>query len=223
MSQTKERELGYRFEHFADPHAVGYRAVDLNIYSVPTEQHFDPDHVVVPTVNGEGTIAHTSIVHPWHGKAFYQLAFGNIYIRDRKGRVVELFMLGGAARITPADGHTHCHITSTVPIFHLASPIGATDENRDSAIVDEIEALFAKRRVHWLKNDIGYEQRLTSLNPRTLYVASLKAVQDQLTAMPSSTHGEHYYTTLHRVHKALADMEARGVYLDHIPDFETLI
>lgn len=223
MDSYADRELGYRFEPFADPHAVGHRSLILNVYSVPTEQHFDPDHVIAPTVDFGGTITYTTLVHPWHGKKHYQIAFGNIYIRDRKGKVIEAFTLGGRIQISAAGGHTHCWITSSAPIFHLASAVGVTDDSHDSAIVNEIEALFAKRRVHWLRDDAGYEQRLTSLDPRVLYVASLKAVRDHLATMPSSGRGEHYYATVHRLHTALAAVESQGVNLEQIPDFETLI
>lgn len=223
MVSYEERELGYRFEPFADPHAVGHRSLAVNIYSVPTEQHFDPDHVIAPTVDSGGTITHTTLVHPWHGKEHYQIAFGNIYIRDRKGKVIEAFTLGGRMQISAAEGHTHCRITSSAPIFHLASAVGVSDDSHDTVIVNEIEALFAKRRVHWLRDDTGYEQRLTSLDPRVLYVASLKAVGDQLDSMPSLGRGEHYYETVHRLHTALAAMVSQGVNLEQIPDFETLI
>jgi len=223
MDGSAGREFGYQFESFADSHAVGYRALSVAIYSVPTEQHYDPEHVIAPTVDRGGTITRTTFVHPWHGHEHYRIAFGNIHIRDRKGKVVEAFTMGGGAQISVAGDHTRCRITSPAPIFHLVGVLGVSDERHDSAIVDKIEALFARRRVHWLRDDAGYEQRLTSLDPRTLYVASLKAIRDQLASAPSSVRGQRYSVTIRRIRAALTAMEAQGVNLDQTPDFETLI
>ena len=223
MSLVSDDELGYEFEPFTMSGNEGYDALVVNVIRVPTERHFDPDHVDIPVYATDNSIHHLVVSHPWHGKAQYRVAVGHVVIRDRKNKVVEAFTCGGELHIDVYPERTRCLITSSAPIFELVSQMGDSTESYDSILVAEIETLLARRRVRWGLNDFGYQQRLAETDPLLLYATALYAIEEQLLAMPSRSRGLRYQRLLATVHRAQRAPLLSRLPAESLPLFENLI
>ncbi len=221
MDTYAEFDLGYWFESFDDQDALGHRALNVNVYRTPTGRHFDPDRLAFPTVNAGGALTNVTITHPWRGRDRLRVVVGDIIIRDRRQKRVEAFTFGGEATFRLLPDRTYCSFTSPVPFLQRAPGVSMHDP--DSVLVEEIEALLARRHAAWRGDDAGFAQRLAAMDPTVLYVASLKALEAYFAAMPAGQRGRHYRRVTRRLHKGLAFLQAQGVEVERIPVLETLL
>ena len=210
MEQNGIPDWGYVFYPASSPLASAHARIEVNICAVPTELHYDPERLTVPVVDHSGAIQQVTISHPWHGKHQLRLASGYIVVRDRKEKVVEAYTAGGQIDISVSSACTCCQITSPAPLYRLESESGAGPESAAAAVVDKIEALLAVRRARWGANDLGFEQRLTSIEPSDLYAAGLHSIQTQLDQVPAHLRGARYQTMARGVDAAILSAKESG-------------
>ena len=221
MDTYAEFDLGYWFESFDKSDALGYRALDVNVYHTPPGHHFDPERVTFPTVNVGGALTTATITHPWRGRGSLPLAVGDIILRDRRQKRVEAFTFGGDVTLHVFADRTYCRFTSPVPFFQRSSH--AHGEDGGSVIAAEVEALLARRRAAGHGDDAGFSRRLAAVEPTVLYVATLKALEAHFVAMPASQHGRHYRRIIRDLHRGLAFIRDQGVNVDRVPALEMLL
>jgi hypothetical protein len=195
-------ELGYEFTPFPSPEEIGYQLLTVNIFSIPTEEHYDPERMDLIVFTADGNMRRMAITHPWHNRKDYQLAVGHIILRDRKAKVVEAFTCGGELQITDLPACTCCRITSPAPIFAIVSELDETANGSESSLVIELESWLARKRVKWGLNDGGYAEYLATVDPLALYAAGLQAIEHQLQTVPAKVRGDHYRRLLAQVRKA---------------------
>jgi hypothetical protein len=229
MSERKSidsgRELGYDFHDVGDRGEPGRGQLDINIPRRPTELHFDPEQVAFPVMAVDGTVQRMTVTHPWRGPRESRLCAGRIVLRDRKGKVVEAYSFGGTLWLDSDATRTCCHVESPVPILRLTGPLDAEGDSTsmDTMLVEEFEAVLAKCRVHWGRDDVGFDRTLASISPDILYAAALGAIDTRLQAVPGRFHDDSYLQTAYRVRSMIRTMQAGGQLPKTLPCLDDLI
>jgi hypothetical protein len=215
-------EWGYVFYPGPSPYFSAHSKLDVNICAVPTDQHYDPQTLTVPVIRQDGALQNMIIAHPWRGSHHLRVGCGRIVIRDRKNKTVEAYSLGGDLEILVSSSCTCCHLTSPVPLFRLGIENGSP-EGVATSLVDKFEALVAIRRVHWGTNDLGFQQRLTSIDPPLLYAAGLQSIRSELEHTPSKRRGARFYETVHALDAAMDNARQTGRWPPAPPTLDELI
>jgi hypothetical protein len=223
MEQNGIPKWGYVFHRASIAQQAAYVQLDVNIPDRPTEQHYDPERLTIPTIDPSGAILPLTVVHPWHGKELYALSPGRVVICDRKGKLVEAAIAGAELAITGSPHCTCCRINSPVPLYRLAGESGAGPESVATAIVDKIEALIAICRVRWGRNELAFQQRLTGIDPIDFYAASLHSVQASLDRTPSTQRGQRYQIMVRALHIAIEGAKGSGIWPVHVQYLEELL
>jgi hypothetical protein len=209
MEQLAVPEWGYVFYPGPSPNFYAHPQIDVNICAVPTDLHYDPERLIVPVIRQDGALQKTIISHPWRGNHHLRVGYGRIVIQDRKNKIVEAYSLGGDLEIKVSSTCTCCRLTSPVPLFRLGVANGSP-ENVASSVVDKFEALVAIRRVRWGANDLGFQQRLTSIDPSDLYAAGLQSIRSELEHIPSNRRGMRFHETAQAVDAAIYEARESG-------------
>ncbi len=222
MEQLAAPEWGYVFYPGPSPKFSAHSQLDVNIGAVPTDQHYDPEQLVVPVIRQDGALQNTIIYHPWRGRHHLRVGCGRIVIRDRKNKTVEAYSLGGDLEISSLPNCTCCRLTSPVPLFRLGIDNGSP-ESVAASLVDKFEALVAIRRVRWGTNDLAFQQRLTSIDPPVLYAAGLQSIRSDLEHVPSNRRGARFHQTVRAVDAAMDNARESGRWPAASPTLDELI
>jgi hypothetical protein len=208
-------ELGYYFPPSNDLETLGPGRLEVNLYHQPTQQHFDPENAVFLVVEPDGEVKHVTLVHPWHGLTEFRVCPGRITLEDRRGKTMHAFSLGGCLEITGHPDHTHCVLTSTVPVAELAE-----SQTTLGLLVTEFEALLARKQAEWGRDEAGFRRRLATIDPLTLLVAGLAAVQEGLRGMPLI---ESRQRTAHAIRRAIHALQQAGHWPAVPPSLDDLL
>ena len=145
----------------------------------------------------------------------YQVCAGRIILHDRKNKVVEAFSLGGVLEITVHDTHTSCCLISSAPIVHL------TDiQDVPTNLASEFEVLLAQLEARWGRDESGFKKKLANIEPLTLFVAGLMAIQARLHKLPATTTQRQ---SLHAIDEAIKMMQTNGNWPASIPILTDLL
>ena len=179
-------DFGYLFLG-ETPWGVGVTTLEVHVVHLPTERHFDPNRIRFPIATvfeGIWSLEHLTVTHPWQQATTYQAAPGRIELRDRKDKVVEAFSFGGQLTVSRQPSFTRCVLHSYAPILELSESIHSGPTTEVTLFIEELEALLARSRAQWGREAAGYETRLLSIEPQTLFAAGWMGIVRQLHAMP---------------------------------------
>ena len=172
-------DLGY-YIHPADQiNSDWYWQLDINLCQHPTNEHFDPERIDIWIVEKGGDVTHTSISHPWRRQIQLRIFPGRVILHDRKGKVVEAYSFGGSLEIASEVTCTRCQLSSPAPIVEL---VNSLDE--ETILVAEFEALLACFEAQWTGDKQGFDRKLATIEPFTLFIAGLVAVQERVRRLP---------------------------------------
>ena len=174
-------DLGYTFYPPRNHHDPGHPRLDIFLRPSPTELHFDPEKVELLVVSPKEDFDNLVVSHPWTGIRDYRILPGRILIRDRLDKTAKAFTFGGQLEIHPEEKQTVCTIQSGAPILSLTI-------ERSVAVVlaEEVEIILAERRAARATDLSGFEDRLKSIDPLSLYLASLNTLRLRYKKFPSS-------------------------------------
>jgi hypothetical protein len=215
---VSDEQLGYLFHGEEHPSALGPLELTVNLLARPTHQHFDPEEATFPVADLHSGIDQMEIVHPWHRKKTFQVCAGRIFLRDRLDKTVEAFSFGGDLTIEAGEKLTTCHLRSPAPIIALTAV-----QSLSVIFVSTVESLLARRRVAWECDDIGYEHRLASIAPDTLFAAALAAAARHLDHFPVEVRSEHYWHHAAALDTAIQRMKADGSWPSPTPSLDDLM
>lgn len=215
-------ELGYVFWPIQYPHSLGHPRLDITLSNVPSNLHFDPKEVhlyITPSLDKTQpkSIEHLKISHPWTHRTSYRVAPGMLFIEDRKGKKVEAYSFGGNLQIKSDDATTKCIIESEAPILEIieTNPVVMM-------LVEEVEIIFAKRRVIWAHDREGFEARLADIHPELLYASCLV----ELRAKFNSSHisdGTGFYEFIKSIDREMRSRVQEGLWPDKVPSISEIL
>lgn len=210
-------ELGYVFYPASNPHALGHPRVDVNLYDLPTGEHFDPQEMTLPVDDPIQGVGQLTLYHP-ADPGPYRVCIGRIAIIDHLKKEVEAFSFGGVLETNRYENHSLCSLTSSAPIFDMGRY--AEDE---FDLICEYEAELARLRARWLSQEEDFEQRLAAIAPEALFWALTSAVQGRLQAIPASAHTDQYWASRHNLRAAILFLEPSGEVPAEAPTVDVLI
>jgi hypothetical protein len=164
---SESHQLGYAFSPAVQSDTPGHLTLEVVLHAAPTGRHFDPENVRYPIAVGH-RLDFLFITHPAGDSDQYRVCAGRVIVRDRIGKQVEAYSLGGELVVETAGAHTLCRLTSSAPILDLTVP-----NSLSTRLAEEIAILLAERRAAWAQRPAGYDERLTQVDPRQLFAASL--------------------------------------------------
>jgi len=210
-------ELGYLFYPASNPHALGHPRLDVNLYELPTGEHFDPQELTITVDDPIQGWQQLTFYHP-ADPGLYRVCIGRIVILDHVKKEVEAFSFGGELETSRFENHSLCCLTSPAPIFDMGR--FAQDELE---LVSEYEAELARLRARWLQQEIDFEERLAAIAPERLFWALTGAVQNRLRSLPASAHSDQYWASRHTLHAAICFLEPSGELPPGAPTIDDLI
>lgn len=185
IEDNGDKEQGYSFYPKQYDHAPGFPRLDIILRAIPTEMHFDPEHVwltIAAVTLPEADIEHLLIHHNWHGRPQYRACAGTVRMTDRRGKIEEAFTFGGDIAVHAEEDKTIVTLTSPAPILHLFKP---PMSSITSLLAAEVQVLLAERGAVWLRQKPGeFEHRLANADPLTLYRSCIEALKDRFHDYP---------------------------------------
>jgi hypothetical protein len=171
--------FGYFFHVPMEGLEWGSPQLDVNLRGDPTGRHYDPEQLRLRTINKDQRIEYSKIYHPWPGESQLKVAVGDIVLRDRKEKTIEVFTFGGVLKIERSGECTKCSILSPVPIIDLRD-----DHLETHLLAQESKALIAQRRIDWDKDLEGFEERIAETDAQRLYYGILRSLEVEFRNYP---------------------------------------
>lgn len=217
INQLNEPNLGYDFHPGTAVRFPGHPQLDITLWEVPTQRHFDPEQVQFE-ITGGGRPEKLTITHPWTGPRQFRVCAGRIYIDDRKHKRVEAFSFGGKLEITSKQELTICRLSSTAPIFDMVEL-----DSLSTTIATEAEVLLAERRADWdPKHPHTFEQHLATAVPLELYACCLIALHEKYA--PHLEHHDHlYHQLIHFVTHEIKFLQESGQWPPIVPPLAEIL
>lgn len=170
-------DYGYYFHAPLDGRSPGHPVLEINLFDVPTERHFDPEHLTFPVASPDGNLGTATLSHPWHGPETLRACIGPITLLDRRRKSVRAYSFGSTVRARADSDRTHCVVNSEAPILEMVPSHHLDPDGIVTWLAAEVEALLARRRAAWRHDEAEFARRLAGSDPLELYVAALTAVR----------------------------------------------
>jgi len=110
-------------------------------------------------------------------------------------------------------------LTSSAPIFNLNDDPDSTGV----VLVNEIEALLAKRQAAWGEDENAYTERLALVEPLILFIVILHTLDQEIESLPAAVRNHGYQEVLHKIREAIHILEQVGVWPDRIPNIREIL
>ncbi|MCL4296964.1 MAG: hypothetical protein KJ077_14600 [Anaerolineae bacterium] len=211
-------ELGYYFHPLPQAGTHAYSQLDINIYSQPTEKHFDPIRVHLFIFKADQDLVRVTIGPSWTGTSPLRVGPGRVILQDYRDKMVTAFTFGGKMEITNHSLYTSCELTSPAPIFHLVP-----GQDPPTILVTEFESFLARRRAEWAGNEAGFEGRLAKIEPFTLFVVGLATIKEHMQHVPPQLRGQLYRQEAHVINEAIRTVQENGHWPVSLPTLAALL
>ena len=216
-NQSNDPDLGYDFHPGTADRFPGHPQLDVALWEVPTQRHFDPEQVKLD-ISDRGQPEVLTITHPWTGPRQFRVCAGRIYIDDRKHKRIEAFSFGGTLEITVKQALTTCHLRSTAPIFDMIEL-----DNLSTTFATEAEGLLSERRADWdPQHPHTFEQHLATAVPLELYAGCLTAMHDKF-AHYHEHHDQLYHQLIRFVASEIKLLQQTGQWPPIMPPLEEIL
>jgi hypothetical protein len=113
-----------------------------------------------------------------------RVAVGNFRIDTIPWGAFFGFSFGGWLVMTDRDAYTACQLTSPAPVFELAEEL----DTEVDFVVATLLALLARHRAGWLRDDVGYEHWLATVDPFQLFKACLASLRSHFSNLEKFGH-----------------------------------
>lgn len=152
-----------------------YSGFEVWLSRVPVERYFDARRANLP-VEDAGALKRCSVEHPWSGAPQLRFTIGRIRLEAHDGDYEEMYTFGGSAAMTEEDSYTVCRVTSTAPFL----PLSDDPQSPMALLESELEVILAQYRARWGSGEYAHLDRLSEIDPLTLFRASLQALEKRM-------------------------------------------
>jgi hypothetical protein len=154
---------------------LGHAGFEARLTDTPGGRFFDARRVVFPVEQG-GALRRLAVEHPYRLANPVRFNSGRIRLEAHDGDHLEIMTFGGEADISAAGQLTICRATSLAPFLPL-------DDDPESPFVlleSELETALAQSRAGWGRDEYRHLDRLSELDPMTVFVASIRTLEERL-------------------------------------------
>lgn len=163
----------YYPSHYDPP--LGHAGFEVYLSGSPQKRYFDARRVLFP-VEQAGALRRMPVEHPYRLGNEFSFVPGRIRLEAYDGDVVEIMAFGGQAAVTVTDDETVCQVTSPAPFL----PLNEDLESPFVLLESELEIVLAQSRAGWGKEEGRHLDRMSELEPMTLFVASIRTLEERL-------------------------------------------
>lgn len=211
-----------RFGYFMHPSRydppLGSAALDVYLAASQPSRFFDTEAALFSVCTGDKTIQ-MEILHPAAmAPVRYHVSFGRFLFLAHNGDMVVGMSFGGLLEIETHDTYTHCHLTSTAPIFDIEESGGLV-----ATLETEIEAELARLRAEWVGSDAAFDCRLASIDPLTLFAACLGLLDDYLHNHLQAIPADEVLIERTAVRQAIRTLQRAGQWPQPVPNLRALM
>lgn len=166
---------GWGYRALSKPHAdsPGYSRLLVAIRKKPTGEHFDSERLRLRLRDSQGDVRWGVASWRMPVKEADRVCPGPVILYDRYDKQVEFFTFGSSLEVILEPDILVYGFESRAPILELT----ASEETISDQLAYEAEALMAELEERWEEeHGAGFEQRLTEIDPLSLYVPILNAI-----------------------------------------------
>lgn len=197
---------------------VGHAGLDVRLTDHPADRYFDARRAHFP-VETAGVLKLQSVEHPWSGGPELRFVGGRIRLEAHDGDHAEIYSFGGVAAMTVDGPTTLCRATSTAPFL----PLSDDPESPFALLESELEAILAQSRARWGQSEYAHLDRLGHIEPMTLFVASLVALEERLTPLARPDGDEMLRRGLRLVRGWREQLARAGEWPSVPPDLDAIL
>jgi hypothetical protein len=201
---------GYRAFPRPDDGDFGYGRLLVAIRQQPTQHHFDPERLRFRLRDPQGEVRWRTASWRTPVNESGGICAGPVILTDRYDKQVEFFTFGGSVD-SFAGVHTLVYaFRSPAPILEFTSP----EETVSDQLACEAEGILAELEERWEEQyDKGFAERLTEIEPTTLYVAILNTVLLRYQGAPALQ--EAFRTLYAALEKEKRHLSMHGLWPEH--------
>lgn len=197
---------------------VGHAGFDARLTDQPADRYFDARRALFP-VETAGVLKLQAVEHPWSGGPELRFAGGRIRLEAHDGDHAEIYGFGGVAAVTVEGGTTLCRVTSTAPFL----PLSDDPESPFALLESELEVILAQSRARWGQSEDAHLDRLGRVEPMTLFVASLVALEERLASLARPSGDEMLRRGLRLVRGWREQLSRAGEWPSVAPDLDAIL
>lgn len=162
---------GYTLSEPTHPRSPGYGRLIIAMRRFPTEAHYDPEAIHLLMCGTRTMPVRTTVQMDTTLVASAKICPGLIEMRDRVDARRAFYTYGATIDRGNTGETTVIDIQSPAPILELTR--GTLDESASEQLVSETEALWAKERVRFGADDLGFTRSLGAIEPTVLYASTV--------------------------------------------------
>lgn len=214
-----DQYLGYTFSPPCHHDHPCHRQLDIAIHAMPTLHHYDPESARFPVFSDFWGFETIKVSHPWRRIKNYRVLPGFVIMKDRVDKTVEAFTFGGDLRIETKNDCTMCSLKSSAPIIPLDMRSSVS-----TLLADEVQIILAKRREAWDEENprTAFEEHLAEVDPSTLYMSCLDALQDKFSHFPHPD-PENILKFRHFLRTEIRALHENSLWPMYLPSIERLL
>jgi hypothetical protein len=179
-SVQQAKQWGYAVLSRHHPGSPGWAGLLAALCRMPAGAFFAPETVDLWIRDESGMARVTRLAYTRRPRGASHVCPGRVVLHDRADERVYYFTFGGSLAVAAEGDPLVYMLESAAPILRLgdaADPIAGQ-------VAIEAEAMLARTRARWGRDDAGFLRRLAHLEPPHLYAGTLKAMMSYLEQAP---------------------------------------
>lgn len=164
---------------------LGHSGFEVRLAGSPGQRYFDARRALFP-VEQYGILRLQPVEHPYRLANEFRFTSGRIRLEAFDGDREEIMSFGGRAVITTEDNETVCRVHSPAPLLPLNNDLDSPYVLLES----ELEIVLAQSRAGWGKDEARHLDRMGELEPMTLFVASIRTLEERLDRLARAENDE---------------------------------
>jgi hypothetical protein len=197
---------------------LGLAGFEARLTDRPAARYFDARRALFP-VEAMGVLKLQAMEHPWNGGPELRFAGGRIRLEAHDGDHVEVYGFGGVTTVTVEGEKTICRVASTAPFL----PLSDDPESPFTLLESELEVILAQSRARWGQSESLHLDRLGHVEPMTLFVASLAALEARLARLARPEGDETIRRGLRLVRGWREQLARAGEWPAAPPDLDSIL
>ena len=184
---------------------LGHAGFEVRLRDAAGDRFFDARRVLLP-IEQAGTLRRLTVEHPYRLGEEIRFISGRIRLEAFDGDAIEIVTFGGQAHVTVESHQTIVRVESAAPFL----PLSDDPESPFVVLESELEAALAQSRAGWGRDEYRHLDRLSEVEPMTLFVAAVATLDERLTLLARADEDEGTRAALHEVRQIRRTLERAG-------------
>ena len=174
------KRWGYAVLPRHHPNSPGWAGLVIALHKMPVGGSFEPEVVDLWIQDQGGMAGFTRLAYNTQRRRLSHLCPGRVVLHDRVDERRYYFTFGGSVAVAEEGDPLVYVLESAAPILQL----GDAADGGAGQLAIEAEALLARTRARWGRDDAGFLRRLAWFDPQQLYAGTLNSMMSYLEQVP---------------------------------------